>query len=40
LVSAAEEFGVSKKYVHAFTDGRDVDPHSGKGFIEGLLPTF
>lgn len=40
LVSAAEEFGVSKKYVHAFTDGRDVDPHSGKGFIEGLLPHF
>jgi 2,3-bisphosphoglycerate-independent phosphoglycerate mutase len=38
LVSAAEEFGISKKYVHAFTDGRDVDPHSGKGFIEDLLP--
>lgn len=38
LLSAAEEFGVNKKYVHAFTDGRDVDPHSGKGFIEELIP--
>ncbi len=33
LLSAAEGFGVKEKYVHAFTDGRDVDPHSGKGFI-------
>jgi 2,3-bisphosphoglycerate-independent phosphoglycerate mutase len=23
-------------FVHAFTDGRDCDPHSGKGFIEEL----
>ncbi|MCM8569064.1 2,3-bisphosphoglycerate-independent phosphoglycerate mutase [Gramella jeungdoensis] len=38
LLSAAEELGVKNKYVHAFTDGRDVDPHSGKGFIEDLLP--
>ena len=38
LLSAAEEFGVRKKYVHAFTDGRDVDPHSGKKFIEDLVP--
>lgn len=37
LLSAAEKLGVEKKYVHAFTDGRDVDPHSGKGFIEDLL---
>lgn len=36
LLTAAEEFGVSEKYVHAFTDGRDVDPFSGKGFIEEL----
>ncbi|MBI6117988.1 2,3-bisphosphoglycerate-independent phosphoglycerate mutase [Salegentibacter maritimus] len=36
LLSAAEEFGVKEKYVHAFTDGRDVDPHSGKGFIEEI----
>ncbi len=38
LLSAAEEAGVQKKYVHVFTDGRDVDPHSGKGFVEDLLP--
>ncbi|MDT0649730.1 2,3-bisphosphoglycerate-independent phosphoglycerate mutase [Autumnicola edwardsiae] len=36
LLSAAEEFGVKDKYVHAFTDGRDVDPHSGKDFIKEL----
>ncbi len=36
LLSAAEKLGIEKKYVHAFTDGRDVDPHSGKGFIEDL----
>ena len=38
LLTAAEEFGVKNKYVHAFTDGRDVDPFSGKGFIEDLQP--
>ncbi|MUP44283.1 2,3-bisphosphoglycerate-independent phosphoglycerate mutase [Gramella sp. BOM4] len=38
LLSAAEGFGIKEKYVHAFTDGRDVDPHSGKGFIKDLLP--
>ncbi|MFV8280039.1 2,3-bisphosphoglycerate-independent phosphoglycerate mutase [Christiangramia marina] len=38
LLSAADAAGVQKKYVHAFTDGRDVDPHSGKGFVEDLLP--
>ena len=36
LLTAAEEFGVKEKYVHAFTDGRDVDPYSGKGFIEEI----
>ena len=36
LLSAATEFGVKEKYVHAFTDGRDVDPNSGKGFIAEL----
>ncbi len=37
LLSAADKLGVKDKYVHAFTDGRDVDPHSGIGFIEDLL---
>ncbi len=36
LLTAAEDFGISEKYVHAFTDGRDVDPYSGKGFIDEL----
>ncbi len=36
LVKAAENNGVQKMYVHAFTDGRDVDPKSGAGFIEEL----
>ena len=33
LLTAADEYGIKEKYVHAFTDGRDVDPHSGKGFV-------
>ncbi len=36
LLTAAEEFGIEEKYLHAFTDGRDVDPFSGKGFIEEI----
>lgn len=36
LLTAAQEHGITEKYVHAFTDGRDVDPNSGKGFIEDL----
>ena len=38
LTKAAQDYGIQKKYVHAFTDGRDVDPHSGKGFLEDLIP--
>lgn len=38
LLTAAHENGISDRvFVHAFTDGRDCDPHSGKGFIEDLL---
>ncbi|MDX1279147.1 2,3-bisphosphoglycerate-independent phosphoglycerate mutase [Oceanihabitans sediminis] len=36
LVEAAEDFGIEKSYIHAFTDGRDVDPKSGFGFITAL----
>jgi len=35
LVKATNDFGV-KSFVHAFTDGRDVDPHSGKKLITDL----
>lgn len=38
LVKAANDAGVENKYVHAFTDGRDVDPQSGKEFINELIP--
>ncbi|MCE2614256.1 2,3-bisphosphoglycerate-independent phosphoglycerate mutase [Flavobacteriaceae bacterium D16] len=37
LISASESYGLEKVYVHAFTDGRDVDPKSGKGFLEDLV---
>ncbi len=36
LISAAETSGVVESYIHAFTDGRDVDPKSGYGFITKL----
>ncbi len=37
LLTAAAEFGLTNVHVHAFTDGRDTDPHSGYGFIEDLI---
>jgi 2,3-bisphosphoglycerate-independent phosphoglycerate mutase len=36
LIDATQDFGLQKVFVHAFTDGRDVDPKSGKGYIENL----
>lgn len=36
LLDAAAKSGLENVFVHAFTDGRDVDPHSGKGFIADL----
>ena len=36
LIKAANDSGVTKGFVHAFTDGRDVDPKSGLGHIEDL----
>jgi 2,3-bisphosphoglycerate-independent phosphoglycerate mutase len=36
LVDAANEYGVQNSFIHAFTDGRDVDPKSGKSFISDL----
>ncbi len=37
LIDAANEYGVKESFIHAFTDGRDVDPKSGYGFITELL---
>jgi 2,3-bisphosphoglycerate-independent phosphoglycerate mutase len=36
LLDAAQDFGLEKIYIHAFTDGRDVDPKSGVKYIEDL----
>lgn len=36
LIDTIEDFGIEKSYIHAFTDGRDVDPKSGYGFITEL----
>jgi len=36
FLDLAKEYGLSKVYVHAFMDGRDTDPKSGKGYIEQL----
>ncbi len=36
LITAASDNGLSDVYVHAFTDGRDVDPKSGIGYVDDL----
>ena len=36
LIEAASDAGVPQSYIHAFTDGRDVDPKSGKAFVEDI----
>ena len=36
LLAVAKESGVEKIYLHAFTDGRDTGPFSGKAFIEAV----
>jgi 2,3-bisphosphoglycerate-independent phosphoglycerate mutase len=36
LIDATEAFGLKKVFVHAFTDGRDVDPKSGTLYLEDL----
>lgn len=37
LVDAAYDSGLEKVFIHAFTDGRDVDPKSGVGFIGDIV---
>ena len=36
LIDVAQEEGVQNMFVHAFTDGRDVDPKSGANYILDL----
>ena len=32
----AKHMGAKEVYLHCITDGRDTDPHSGKGFLADL----
>ncbi len=36
LCDLTKDYGLSKVYIHAITDGRDTDPRSGLGFMENL----
>ncbi|WP_223551224.1 2,3-bisphosphoglycerate-independent phosphoglycerate mutase [Aestuariivivens sp. NBU2969] len=36
LIDSANSFGLENTFVHAFTDGRDVSPTSGSGFVNQL----
>jgi 2,3-bisphosphoglycerate-independent phosphoglycerate mutase len=36
LIDASQKFGLEKVFIHAFTDGRDVDPKSGALYLEDL----
>lgn len=37
LTDVASNAGIKKVFIHAFMDGRDTDPRSGKGYMEELL---
>jgi 2,3-bisphosphoglycerate-independent phosphoglycerate mutase len=36
LIDATQEYGLKDVFIHAFTDGRDVDPKSGVTYIKNL----
>jgi len=36
LTEVAADLGLKNVFIHAFTDGRDTDPKSGKGFLREL----
>ena len=36
LCDIAKEYGLENTFIHCFMDGRDTDPHSGKGFLADL----
>jgi len=36
LCKLCDEYGLENVFIHAFTDGRDCDPHSGIGFLNSL----
>jgi 2,3-bisphosphoglycerate-independent phosphoglycerate mutase len=37
LTQIAKDKGLSKVFIHAFTDGRDTDPKGGLGYMEDLV---
>jgi 2,3-bisphosphoglycerate-independent phosphoglycerate mutase len=37
IIAAAKQAGLEEIYVHAFLDGRDTDPHSGRGYVQELV---
>lgn len=39
LVEIAHAAGLQEVFLHAFTDGRDADPRSGKGYMEAFLDS-
>ena len=36
LIEATQDYGLQDVFIHAFTDGRDVDPKSGEFFLSAL----
>ena len=36
VLEMAKHMGAKEVYLHCITDGRDTDPHSGKGFLAAL----
>ena len=36
LIDAAQDYGLKDVFIHAFTDGRDVDPKSGLKYVSDL----
>ena len=36
VLDMAKHMGATKVYLHCIMDGRDTDPHSGKGFLADL----
>lgn len=37
MTHLCEKWGIENVYTHAFMDGRDTDPRSGKGFLEQIV---
>ncbi len=37
LCDMTKDYGIDRVFVHAFGDGRDTDPRSGKGYMQKLL---